>query len=58
MIATGAVYRKENWPYDAATNKANVPQHLEVAKKKVGIEGAIIENVSVWDLVEGFDPIE
>lgn len=52
------MYRKEDWPYDAAANKANVPQHLEVAKKKVGVEGAIVEKVSVWDLVKGLDPIE
>jgi hypothetical protein len=52
------VYRKEDWPYDAAANKANIPQHLEVSKKKVGVERAIIEKVSVWDLVKGLDPIE
>jgi hypothetical protein len=58
IVATGAVYRKENWPYDTAANNANIPQDFEVAKKKVGVEGAIVEDVSIRDLVKGFDPIE
>lgn len=52
------MYWKEDWPYDAAANKANVPQDLEVAKEKVGVERAIVENVGIRDLVKGLDPIE
>lgn len=49
---------KENWPYDAAADKANVAQDLEVAKEKVGVEGAIVEDMGIRDVVKGLDPIK
>lgn len=52
------MYRKENGPHDAATDKADIAQDLEIAEEEVGIKGAIVENVGVWNLEEGYDPVE
>jgi len=52
------MYWKEDWPYDAAANKTNIPQDFEVAKEEVGVEGAIVEKIGIWDLVKGLDPVE
>lgn len=52
------MHRKQNGPHDAAADKADVSQNLEVAEEEVGIEGAIVENVGIWDLEEGYDPVE
>lgn len=57
-IAASAVYWEENWPDDAAANEANISQDLEIAEEKVGIKRAIVEDVGVWDLEEGYDPVE
>lgn len=50
--------REEDGPCHETTDKADGRGNLEVSKQEEAIERVVIEDIAVWDLIEGANPVE
>ncbi|CAG9987092.1 unnamed protein product [Clonostachys byssicola] len=58
ISGTRDVYREENWPRYAATDKEYATQNLEIPQEEEPIQRAMIQDEGIRDFEEWFDPFE
>ena len=52
------VQREEDGPCDAAADKGDEGEDLEVSQEEVGVQRGVVEHGGVLDLEEGLHPVE
>lgn len=55
---TRRIDREQDGPGDQTAKEADGHRDLEVSKQKKSVEGLVVEDVAVRDLVEGSNPVE
>lgn len=58
VVVAGDVDSKQDRPCDADTNEEDVAQDPEVAQEEEAIKGAVVKDKGIWDLEEGYNPVE
>lgn len=58
VVVAGDVDGKKDRPCNADADEEDVAQDPEVAQKEEAIKGAMVKDKGIWDLEEGYDPIE
>ena len=58
FATTSSIDWEEDWPSDAAADKANHHKHLHIAQEQVGVNGLVLKNIGIGDLPGLAEPIE
>lgn len=56
--STSGIDREQDGPCHQTSNKAYHDGDFKVTQQEEAVEGMVVEDIAIWDFVEGSNPIE